>query len=98
MTTLPAYTPFWGLLGVRPRMNIPNYAHRISTFQQNGAWFVRIERLLSDGQIHWVNDQPLPTPARTGDWELFESFMGSVGETVGLDSPGIRVHFGIDNE
>jgi hypothetical protein len=79
-------------------MKIPNYAHRVSTFQQDGVWFVRIERLLPDGQVHWVNDQPLPTPAKAEDWELFESFMSKLGEVVGLDSPGIRAHFGIDSE
>lgn len=79
-------------------MKIPNYAHRISTFQTEEGWVVRVERLLPDGRTDWLNDTPLPTPGKPEDWELFEAFMGNLGKAVGIDSPGVRAHFGIDDE
>jgi len=79
-------------------MKIPNYAHKISTFQKDGQWFVRIERLLPDGRSDWLNDNPIPAPTKPEDWDLFESFMGNIGKTVGIDSPGVRAHFGIDGD
>ncbi len=74
-------------------MTIENYAHKISSFQRDGKWFVRIERILPNGRIDYLNDHELPECNSENKWEIFEEVMAVIGKTVGIDSPGIREHF-----
>ena len=74
-------------------MEVKNYAHKITSYKKEGKWFVRIDRILSDGSLNYLNDHELPECTSENKWNLFEETMAVVGKTVGIDSPGVREHF-----
>ena len=74
-------------------MDIKNYSHKVSSIQKDGKWYVRIERMLEDGRIEYLNDHELPECNSDNKWDLFEETMSVIGKTIGIDSPGVREHF-----
>ena len=74
-------------------MTIENYAHKVTSYKKDGKWIVRIERILPDGSLNYLNDHELPECNSENKWDLFEEVMAIIGKTIGIDSPGIREHF-----
>ena len=79
-------------------MKVANYSHHVSVAERDGKRFVRIDRVLPDGRVQFYTELELPAPKSPEDWEAFEKVMGNVGKSVGIDSPAVRAHFGLDPE
>jgi len=77
---------------------IPNYSHFVSVVERVGRRFVRIDRVLPDGSREFYTELELLPKDAGEDWEKFEEVMCNVGKSMGIDSPAVRNHFGLDDE
>lgn len=77
---------------------IENYSHYVYIAERNGRRYVRIDRVLPNGRRDFYTEILLGDKVGDEDWEQFEEIMGNVGKSIGIDSPAVRAHFGLDDK
>ena len=77
---------------------IDNYSHHVYVAERGDRRYVRIDRVLPDGTHEFYTELLLAEKIGKEDWETFEEIMGNVGKSIGVDSPSVRAHFGLNDE
>ncbi len=77
---------------------IENYSHHVYVAERGGRKYVRIDRVLGNGTHEFYTELLLDEKSGMEDWERFEEVMGKVGKSIGIDSPAVRAHFGLNDE